>query len=97
MLSPFGPPPQSQGSGSGSHPSTGPSLPSASAQGFVFPAPPGGTIMPEAERSTESLRDPRHSGTTASADGSGRRGSAPRSGSYDEFGVQQGTASRVSS
>ncbi|BEI90130.1 uncharacterized protein CcaverHIS019_0302000 [Cutaneotrichosporon cavernicola] len=92
MLSPFGPPPRSQGSGSNSHPSTGPSLPSASAQGFVFPAPPD--IKPEAQRSTESLAEPRHSGTTASADGSQRRGSAPRSATYDEFGVQQGTASR---
>ncbi|BEJ13175.1 hypothetical protein CspHIS471_0303490 [Cutaneotrichosporon sp. HIS471] len=92
MLSPFGPPPRSQGSGSNSHPSTGPSLPSASAQGFVFPAPPDTT--PEAQRSTESLAEPRHSGTTASADGLPRRGSAPRSGTYDEFGAQQGTASR---
>ncbi|KLT39661.1 hypothetical protein CC85DRAFT_288308 [Cutaneotrichosporon oleaginosum] len=91
MLSPFGPPPQTDSnSNSLSHPSTGPSLPSASAQGFVFPAPPD--TLPTA--STESLREPRHSGTTASADGSHRRGSAPRSASYDDFGVQQGTASR---
>ncbi|GMK58155.1 hypothetical protein CspeluHIS016_0501870 [Cutaneotrichosporon spelunceum] len=86
MLSPFGPP-KSQGSGSNSHPSTGTSLPSA--QGVVVPAPPDATV---AQRSTESLAEHRHSGTSASADGS--RGRSPRSTSYDDFGLQQGAASR---
>lgn len=96
MLSPFGPPPApSHGSGSGSHPSTGPSMPSAQTQNFVFPPPPGAAAG-EDNWSVTSRRDPRHSGTTASADGSGRRGSAPKRSAHDEFGVNnmQGAASR---
>lgn len=102
MLSPFGPPPpppSHSGSGSHSHPSTGIStgFSMPSAQSFVFPQPPGN--VPQANWSVPSLTaEQRHSGTTASADGSGRRGSAPRTSSYDEFGTvgMHGAASRVS-